>query len=151
MLVTVSAYSGLRVPQWHLGMYKQEYTPARRGFDEHMGYYQGCESRYTHVAACCSEGSPSSDQNLTCAQLSVDGVNATQRGSQFALGYDWFKTGPSPNSGTSKPDLSVNHTSSALLLRDAAVDFISRQSAADGRPWFLYLPFQNVQHMFTQL
>jgi arylsulfatase B len=134
--------------KWHLGMYKQEYTPARRGFDEHMGYYQGCESRYTHVAACCTEGSPSSDQNLTCAQLSVDGVNATQRGSQFALGYDWFKTGPSPNAGTSEPDLSVNHTSSALLLRDAAVDFIQR-AAEQPRPFFLYLPFQNVHDPYT--
>ncbi len=134
--------------QWHLGMYKQEYTPARRGFDEHMGYYQGCESRYTHVAACCSPGSPSSDQNLTCAQLSVDGVNATQRGSQFALGYDWWKTGPSPNQGTSEPDLSVNHTSSALLVRDAAVDFIHR-AAKRPQPWFLYLPFQNVHDPYT--
>ena len=30
----------LRLMARHLGMYKQEYTPARRGFDEHMGYYQ---------------------------------------------------------------------------------------------------------------
>ena len=38
--------------KWHLGMYTEAYTPAHRGFDEHMGYYQGCESHYTHVAAC---------------------------------------------------------------------------------------------------
>ena len=119
-------------------MFQEAYTPARRGFHEHMGYYQGCESRYTHVAACCTEGSPSHDQNFTCAALSVDGINATQRVSEFALGYDWWKTGPAPNAGTSRPDLTANHTSSAVLIRDAAVDFIAR-AASQPQPFFLYL------------
>ena len=66
-------------------MFREAYTPPHRGFDEYEGYLQGCESRYTHVAACCSPGSASQDQNLTCQQLSVDAVNATQAGSEFAL------------------------------------------------------------------
>ena len=70
------------------------------------------------------------------------------RGSQFALGYDWWKTGPSPNHGTSEPDLSVNHTSSALLLRDAAVDFVHR-AATRPQPWFLYLPFQRARSLLA--
>merc|ERR1719473_321910 len=52
--------------KWHLGMFKEDYTPPRRGFDEHMGYYQGCESHYTHVAACCGAGSPDHDQDFVC-------------------------------------------------------------------------------------
>jgi len=121
--------------KWHLGMYTEAYTPAHRGFDEHMGYYQGCESHYTHVAACCGAGSPDHDQNYTCR-------------SNAYTGYDWFKTGPMPNSGTSKPDLSVNHTNSAYLIRDAAVDFIHR-AAKQEKPFFLYLPFQNIHGPYT--
>ena len=41
----------------HLGMFRAAYTPIKRGFDEHMGYYQGCGSAYTHVASCCHAGS----------------------------------------------------------------------------------------------
>ena len=50
------------VGKWHLGMFMEKYTPMGRGFDEHMGYYQGCESAYTHIAACCRAGSPDADQ-----------------------------------------------------------------------------------------
>ena len=46
--------------------FKEAYTPMGRGFAEHMGYYQGCESHYTHVAACCTAGSPDHDQNYVC-------------------------------------------------------------------------------------
>jgi arylsulfatase A-like enzyme len=28
--------------KWHLGFYQRAFTPLARGFDEHMGYYQGC-------------------------------------------------------------------------------------------------------------
>lgn len=131
--------------KWHLGMYTEAYTPARRGFDEHMGYYQGCESHYTHVAACCSAGSSDHDQNFTCEKQQGQGLGEIY--GQF-LGYDWFKTGPMPNSGTSKIDMSVNHTNSAYLIRDAAIDFIDR-AAQQEKPFFLYLPFQNIHGPYT--
>eukprot|EP01050_Picozoa_sp_SAG11_P022981 SAG11_NODE_4487_length_1877_cov_1.735096_1_plen_361_part_10 len=34
--------------KWHLGMWTEDYTPTRRGFDEFVGYYQGEEDAYTH-------------------------------------------------------------------------------------------------------
>eukprot|EP00035_Acanthoeca_spectabilis_P016511 m.338095 g.338095 ORF g.338095 m.338095 type:complete len:554 (+) comp16533_c6_seq7:3379-5040(+) len=123
--------------KWHLGMYKDAYTPRHRGFDEHMGYYQGCESAYTHVAACCSAGSPSNDQNFVC-----------DHGEGQYLGYDWWKSGDS--GGDSVPDPTVNHTNSATLISAAAVDFLQRSATAGSTtPWFMYLPFQNIHGPYT--
>lgn len=34
--------------KWHLGFYQRAYTPLARGFDEHMGYFQGTTDYYTH-------------------------------------------------------------------------------------------------------
>merc|ERR1719473_222666 len=133
--------------KWHLGMYTEKYTPPHRGFDEHMGYYQGCESHYTHVAGCCGARSPDHDENYTCQRHGAEQLQGSEDWNQY-LGYDWFKTGPMPNSGTSKPDLSVNHTNSAYLIRDAAIDFIQR-AAKQEKPFFLYLPFQNIHGPYT--
>jgi hypothetical protein len=35
-----AGYSTAMFGKWHLGMHKQDYTPMKRGFDQHMGYYQ---------------------------------------------------------------------------------------------------------------
>jgi hypothetical protein len=94
-----------------------------------MGYYQGCGSAYTHVAACCTAGSSSHDQNFVCAPPQWPGPK-----NKDYRGYDWFKTGPLPNSGFSKPDLAVNHTNSAYLIRDAAIDFIGEWLARSSAP-----------------
>eukprot|EP00658_Telonema_sp_P-2_P006088 TRINITY_DN12316_c0_g1_i2.p1 TRINITY_DN12316_c0_g1~~TRINITY_DN12316_c0_g1_i2.p1 ORF type:complete len:562 (-),score=99.42 TRINITY_DN12316_c0_g1_i2:379-2064(-) len=129
-----AGYATAMFGKWHLGMFKQSYTPIRRGFDEHMGYYQGCESKYTHVAACCTAGSPDHDNEYVCHdQMQYEG-------------YDWFKSGVGQN--TSLPDPTANQTSSAELIGDAAVEFLQRQSNGD-RPWFLYLPFQNIHGPYT--
>ena len=53
----------------HLGMFKQEYTPRQRGSDEHMGYYQGCGSAWTHVASCCSGAFYSLDADVPVAAV----------------------------------------------------------------------------------
>jgi hypothetical protein len=261
-------------------MYKQDYTPRRRGFDEHAGYYQGCESAFTHVSACCSAGSPTSDQNYTCTKQEsvypayesdvpleplellepplptsnqncsaieqanciagspvpgktsyktikylgtlktaaecaaacdknstatdpcrsyafyypdspqekyaggcfgrhdttfhprtdiplsenhvVSGVSckypppisptpAPKPRAKDQKGYDWFKSDPTNTTGVSTPDYSANHTNSATLIRDAAIDFLGRHKAATNNemPFFLYLPFQNIHGPYT--
>ena len=35
--------------KWHLGFYQWAYTPLARGFDEHIGYFQGAIDYYTHM------------------------------------------------------------------------------------------------------
>ena len=39
------------------------------------------------------------------------------------------------------------HTNSATLIREAAADFIGRQHSS--KPFFLYLPFQNIHAPYT--
>ncbi len=144
-------YRSLWLVRRHLGMFQTRYTPIARGFDEHMGYFQGCESAYTHVAACCTAGSPDSDEAYVCPS----GMNASHAGGHTKLqnkdyrGYDWFKSGPAPgNKGVSLPDLSVNHTNSATLIEEAAVEFLGRMKFSP-KPFFLYLPFQNIHGPYT--
>ncbi|XP_022191942.2 arylsulfatase B [Nilaparvata lugens] len=35
--------------KWHLGYYKIDYTPLKRGFDSHTGYWNGAISYYDHI------------------------------------------------------------------------------------------------------
>ena len=46
-------------------------------------YLQGCESAYTHVAACCTAGSPTNDRFFNCST----GQASKYDGPQF-MGYD---------------------------------------------------------------
>eukprot|EP01060_Flectonema_neradi_P003334 TRINITY_DN1213_c1_g1_i2.p1 TRINITY_DN1213_c1_g1~~TRINITY_DN1213_c1_g1_i2.p1 ORF type:complete len:531 (+),score=87.69 TRINITY_DN1213_c1_g1_i2:74-1666(+) len=115
--------------KWHLGMFREDYMPAKRGFDYYEGYLQGCQSAYTHVSSCCSANTPDHDNNYTCIADTW----------QF-IGYDWFnQTAPLP---------SANHTNSAYLIRDRAVGFIQDHYESEN-PFFLYLPFQNIHSPYT--
>lgn len=130
-LLKQAGYTTAMFGKWHLGMYKEDYCPWKRGFDYYMGYLQGCESAYTHVAACCQPGSPTNDTDYICS------------GSKYR-GYDWFKG----TSSKCQPDMTANHTNSATLIRDAAVDFLKKQQLVNS-PFFMYLPFQNIHNPYT--
>lgn len=124
--------------KWHLGMFRSSATPRRRGFDEHMGYYSGCQSKATHVSECCVAGDSMGDTDWAC--------KAPRNESHDHRGYDWFRSGS--DGGGSEPDWSANHTSSAKLIGDAALEFIARVGPT-GQPFFLYLPFQNIHMPYT--
>ena len=162
----------------HLGMGRQEWTPPRRGFDEHMGYYDGCGTRYTHVQSCCGYqpdqrnaggtnpypaagvpfnpgdgwGNPVPGEHARKYVCAYNLSNPAAAGGLPA--YDWQDTGPTPVGGcpqegcTSTPDVSVNGTGSCDLIRDRAVGFIERVGK-DEAPYFLYLPFQNIHCPYT--
>lgn len=38
------------VGKWHLGHYRAAYTPERRGFDSHLGYWTGHQDYFDHTA-----------------------------------------------------------------------------------------------------
>lgn len=42
-------YKTHMVGKWHLGMFANEYTPIYRGFDSHLGYYQGKGDYWDHT------------------------------------------------------------------------------------------------------
>ena len=139
-----AGYSTALFGKWHLGMFQEKYTPKHRGFDEHAGYYQGCGSAWTHIAACCTANglgpNEASDKDFVCK-------SASQYGDY--RGYDWFATGADPTAASnSKPVLGANHTNSVDLIRDAAVDFIARKATAK-KPFYMYLPFQNIHGPYT--
>ena len=50
--------------QWHLGFFSEDYTPTRRGFDSHYGYFSGMEDYLDHSYAAAWPDDVSIDQLL---------------------------------------------------------------------------------------
>ena len=99
--------------KWHLGFYQRAYTPLARGFDEHLGYFEGEVDYVTHVGG---------------------GYAGTRKG------VDWHRgngTTCFEDGGTWTEDLIVAESLS-FLHRMAAAQQQAAPKAA--KPFFLYYP-----------
>lgn len=43
-------YKSVAVGKWHLGSHRAVYTPTKRGFVSHLGYWTGHQDYYDHTA-----------------------------------------------------------------------------------------------------
>lgn len=102
--------------KWHLGFFQRPYTPLARGFDEHLGYFQGAIDYYTHDGGA------------------YGGTHA---------GVDWHRGNQTTcfaDNGTYTAELIVPEAVKYLEKRGKAAR-VATDSDEEASPFFLLLPF----------
>ncbi|XP_041368945.1 arylsulfatase J-like [Gigantopelta aegis] len=129
-----TGYSTHAVGKWHLGFYKEEYLPTRRGFDSYYGYLTGSEDYYTHRR--CDR------QHHDMSELFEDPYiyGTDNHGHNAWCGLDLHEN--------EKPVFNESGVYSAQIFTQRAIDIVKNHDQT--KPFFLYLAYQSV-HMPLQV
>lgn len=79
-MIIDNAHVAYDAVQWHLGLFKWEYTPTFRGYDSFLGYYSGSQDYFTHRDSGFDlhlDIGPNCGQNCSQPQLQLNGNYST--------------------------------------------------------------------------
>ncbi|KAK2142403.1 hypothetical protein LSH36_961g00078 [Paralvinella palmiformis] len=109
-------YSTHIIGKWHLGFYKEVYTPIHRGFDSFYGYLTGAEDYFTHFRN---------------ARVAFNKTVKEMSGLDFRHNMEVVRN--------------QNGSYSAHVFADRAIKLVRQHALYNiDQPLFLYLPFQSV-------
>jgi len=138
-----AGYATHMVGKWHIGYYKEQLVPTRRGFDSFFGFLNGAEEYHSHVL--CSNLQTTleslSDDYSEIWELNKDNYLVSGSDENYMInalcGFDLRsnETGAMNYSG---------HYSTHLFTQKAVDIINSHSTKQDTKPFFLYLAYQAV-------
>jgi len=132
-----AGYATHMVGKWHIGYYKEQLIPTRRGFDSFFGFLNGEEDHYSH--ALC--------ENVTIALESPSDDYSEIRKSSSNADKKYMTSEDCGFDLRTNETVAANYSGhySTHLFTHKAVDVIqSYSSKQDAKPFFLYLAYQAV-------
>ena len=132
-----AGYATYMVGKWHIGYYKEQLVPTRRGFDSFFGFFNKGGDYYSHLLCENVEialESPSDD----CSETTKSDSNSGEKYMKPEFcGFD-FRTNETAAANY------FGHYSTHLFTHKAIDVIQSHSSKQDGKPFFLYLAYQAV-------
>jgi len=132
-----AGYATYMVGKWHIGHYKEQVVPTRRGFDSFFGLFTGEVDYYSHVRCTDVEIAQESPGNDYSEMRKLNGNNDEKYMKREFCDFD-LRTNETAAANYS------GHYSTHLFTQKAIDVIQSHSSKQDAKPFFLYLAYQAV-------